>query len=1012
MKIHLPSKKPIARTMTLPFAIRPEAILEAIPEIIMLLDENKVYRWANPAGLAFFGDDVIGKPASNYFADERRASETMKILFESKESVVRRENWHLRKDGEKRLLIWNNRILKNSSGHYMGAISTARDMTERRLREDYRELSREILWQLNQPGPWQGVLTTIIEILKSRTGFSAIGLRLREGNDYPYYACKGFSKEFLSTENTLHDYAGKNNPTNTHACNACLACTCGLVISGKADLNSPSFTKGGSFWTNDSLALLAPSAERLPTYRPRNLCMQYGYASLALIPIKNQEGTVGLLQLADNRKGRFTLEIVELLETVALHIGESLMRRQAEAALENERLQLRTLVDNLPCGVFFKDAKSRFVVINRPLAEAMGVSNPEAMIGCDDTAYYPPEVARKFREDELRVMREGAGQYAKEDWISLRNVSDPECLATTKVPIKNREGATIGLVGFSMDITERKRMETWREMGMDVIRSLDVPGPQPEVIQRVVSILKNRTGFDAVGIRLQDGEDFPFFAQEGFSKDFLSTENSLLEFDSQNHLCRESDGKPHMGCTCGIVISGKTDPGRPYFTKGGSFWTNNMVGLLDLPAETFSLLHSRNQCVDNGSSSLALIPIKDKDRIIGLIHLNDRRLGRFTLEIIEFLEALAMHIGESLMRRQAEASLDKERLQLRTLIDNLPYAVYVKDAECRFLLANRSLAHYMGVAGPEALVGHTDQDYHPEALARQYLEDELRIMREGVGLYNKEEHVKVAEREDLQCWSTTKVPIKDAAGQVIGLAGIGIDITEQKAAQKAIIDMAEAKSKFTSTVSHELRSPLAMIKEATNLVLEGVLGSLNDGQKEMLEITKSNVDRLGRMINNVLEYQKMEAGKTTYDLKNNKINELVKEANKGAVLFSGERKSDLVMDLEAELPEAVFDRDKIMQVLINLMANAIKYSESGPVVVKTRLKDQEIQVSVKDSGHGIAPEEHEEIFKPFSQGKGKRKGGTGLGLAIVKEIVLAHQGKIWVESELGKGSTFTFTLPV
>jgi signal transduction histidine kinase len=204
-----------------------------------------------------------------------------------------------------------------------------------------------------------------------------------------------------------------------------------------------------------------------------------------------------------------------------------------------------------------------------------------------------------------------------------------------------------------------------------------------------------------------------------------------------------------------------------------------------------------------------------------------------------------------------------------------------------------------------------------------------------------------------------------------------------------------------------------MIKEATNLVLEGVLGSLNDGQKEMLEITKSNVDRLGRMINNVLEYQKMEAGKTTYDLRKNKINELVKEATKGAVLFAGERKSDLVMDLEADLPEIVFDRDKIMQVLINLLANAIKYSENGAVVMKTRLKQKELQISVQDYGQGITPEEQKEIFKPFSQGKNKKKqGGTGLGLAIVKEIVLAHHGRIWVESEPGKGSTFHFTLPV
>jgi two-component system sensor histidine kinase VicK len=119
-----------------------------------------------------------------------------------------------------------------------------------------------------------------------------------------------------------------------------------------------------------------------------------------------------------------------------------------------------------------------------------------------------------------------------------------------------------------------------------------------------------------------------------------------------------------------------------------------------------------------------------------------------------------------------------------------------------------------------------------------------------------------------------------------------------------------------------------------------------------------------------------------------------------------------MMELGADLPRIKFDKEKIMQVLINLLANAIKYSESGPVVVRTRLEKNEIQISVRDSGQGIQPEELGEIFKPFVQAKGKKKGGTGLGLAIAKEIVLAHHGKIWVESEIEKGSIFYFTLPV
>jgi len=245
-----------------------------------------------------------------------------------------------------------------------------------------------------------------------------------------------------------------------------------------------------------------------------------------------------------------------------------------------------------------------------------------------------------------------------------------------------------------------------------------------------------------------------------------------------------------------------------------------------------------------------------------------------------------------------------------------------------------------------------------------------------------------------------------------GLLGNYHDITERKRETEAAIHLAEAKNKFTSVVSHELRTPLATIKEATNLVLEGVFGPVNDEQKDMLDTAKSNIERLGRLVNNVLSFQKMDAGKTSYDFLENDVNAFVKEANINATLFAGDRKADIMMELGPDLPRIIFDKDKMMQVMFNLIANGIKYSESGPVVIQTRLDKSEIQFSVRDSGQGICPEEMDEIFKPFSQGKGRKKGGTGLGLAITKEIVLAHHGRIWVESKgAGQGSCFYFTLP-
>lgn len=238
------------------------------------------------------------------------------------------------------------------------------------------------------------------------------------------------------------------------------------------------------------------------------------------------------------------------------------------------------------------------------------------------------------------------------------------------------------------------------------------------------------------------------------------------------------------------------------------------------------------------------------------------------------------------------------------------------------------------------------------------------------------------------------------------------DVSERKRTEEVLTKLTEAKSRFVSTVSHELRSPLATIKAATDIVCEGLVGPLNHEQKDTLGTAKENIDRLGRLINNVLTYQQAQAGKINCDFRENDLNETIRRVYKSGMLLAGNRKTDLVMELASDLPKIKFDQDKIFEVLVNLVANAIKYSESGNIIIRSRQEDHEIHVSVRDSGVGISPEYLNEIFEPFAQVGDNRRSGTGLGLAIAKEVVLAHRGKIWAVSEVGKGSVFHFTLPL
>ena len=360
-------------------------------------------------------------------------------------------------------------------------------------------------------------------------------------------------------------------------------------------------------------------------------------------------------------------------------------------------------------------------------------------------------------------------------------------------------------------------------------------------------------------------------------------------------------------------------------------------------------------------------------------------------------------------RKQAELEAQREEALSNTIIDSIPGAFYLIGENCRYARWNSYQR--------DVILGTTDdQMTSKNALDTIHPEDRALIQSKIVNVLQGGHDDMTEGRVPLHggpafIWMLMTGRCLKIKGRTF-LVGTGIDITSLKQADEAVIHLATVKSKFTSVVSHELRSPLATIKEATNLVLEGVLGPVNDEQKDMLNTAKSNIDRLGRLVNNVLMYQKLDAGKMLYDFHENDVNEILKEAHLNASLGAREREADLVMNLVPNLPRITCDKDKIMQVLINLISNGIKYSERGPVVIAARLGTREIQFSVQDAGQGVYPEEMDTIFTPFSQGRGRKKGGTGLGLAITKEIVLAHRGKIWVESEKGKGSTFYFTLPL
>jgi signal transduction histidine kinase len=240
---------------------------------------------------------------------------------------------------------------------------------------------------------------------------------------------------------------------------------------------------------------------------------------------------------------------------------------------------------------------------------------------------------------------------------------------------------------------------------------------------------------------------------------------------------------------------------------------------------------------------------------------------------------------------------------------------------------------------------------------------------------------------------------------------------ELEVANKKLRALYEVQKEFTSTVSHELKTPLASIKMAIDLLVMGTPGPINEDQKDILGTAKNNIDRLSRLVKDILDLSKMEAGKFDFQFALNDINQLMAEVAQTHERSAETKGLKIILEQGQNIPAFFFDRDKISQVLNNLISNAVKFTEEGQIIISSvnRPDRNYVEGHVRDTGCGIIEEDRHSVFEKFRQlgdSASNKTGGTGLGLAICKEIVKQHGGKIWVTSEQGKGSCFSFLLPV
>jgi len=317
-------------------------------------------------------------------------------------------------------------------------------------------------------------------------------------------------------------------------------------------------------------------------------------------------------------------------------------------------------------------------------------------------------------------------------------------------------------------------------MGREILRILGGSEDWQNTIRRVLAVMKSSTGVDAVGIRLQVGKDFPYAGRQGFSDDFIIKENSLLKSTPGDKTCRDRNNKIRLGCTCGLVISGKTDPSNPLFTQGGSAWSNDLSLSLDFFAYPNPGINPPNECIRKGYASIALVPIRARGgQIVGLLQFNDRQKGRFTLKEVEVLEGIAANLGEALLRKRSEESLRESKILARTLLDATHDLGQLLDEDGIILDLNEGMAVVLG-GTREELIGTCVFDRFTEEDAERRRAWVKRVLREG----------KPLRLEDFggrsgRFYESTLYPIATARGEKRRLVVLARDITERKRAEES-----------------------------------------------------------------------------------------------------------------------------------------------------------------------------------------------------------------------------------
>jgi PAS domain S-box-containing protein len=682
--------------------------------------------------------------------------------------------------------------------------------------------------------------------------------------------------------------------------------------------------------------------------------------------------------------------LARLVPAVERELRDAVVRRdrkQAEEALHASAREIHDLYNNAPCGYHSLDGNGVFVQINDTELQWLGYRREDVVGTMKLTDVLTPESSRAFEKNFALFKERGWIKDVEYELVRKDGTALPILLSATAVT--DSDGGYVMSRATVYDITERRESEKRITVTNSLLKLYTQKFSQKEYLDAVVKLVRDWSGCRHAGMRIADGEgNIPYESCIGYDSAFLESERTL--------------SLTHDQCACTRVVLDKPDEqDRSCMTPNGSFYTADIRLFIEgLPGERSG--RYRGVCARSGFATVAVIPIRHRERTLGAIHLADEREGLAPLRNVESIEQMAYIIGEALFRFGIEA----ESARLAAAVESAAEAMVITDVKGVILYVNPAFEQITGYTKAET-VGQTlhilDSGKQGEGFYHE-LRDSLKS--DGVWrgrLFNKKKDGTLYLEE------CTYSPVRNPAGEVINYVSVKRDVTERirlESIAESVNTMNNIGYVF-SGVRHEIGNPINSAKMILSVLQHKLDGISKEAVNDYVNRTLTEIGRVEHLLKSLKNYNLFE----TPELENLNMDAFLKKFLDLVTEDFAKKGITITKDVQAGAEWALADPRALQQAMLNLVTNAVDAltDREGPAIgIVVTNQDGRVLVRISDNGCGMTEKQQKDLFKPFYTSKPR---GTGLGLVIVKKMLTKMNGDIEITSSAGWGTTVSIELP-